>query len=57
MSSTSNNPAFPIDFSMLKFSAPVLEDDEDSEEEEDSDYVDEHAFTKVRIQQTLTKYM
>ena len=49
MSSTSGTR---LDFSTLKFSAPVLDKDEDSEEDQDPDYIDEHAFTKVSTRLT-----
>ena len=47
MSSTSaaNNQVSPIDFSTLKFSTPILDEDEDFEEENGDD--DEYAFMKV----------
>jgi len=47
--STSDNQPRPIDFSTLKFSAPV----EDSEELEENDYEEEYPFMKISIRPTL----
>jgi hypothetical protein len=46
---------YQIDFSTLKF--PVLDLAEEVEEEEEEDYVDDHAFTKVRFQPTTMTHL
>lgn len=43
----------PIDFSKLVFTAPILDEDEDTEEE---DYDNEFAFTKVRSSTRASKF-